>query len=492
MEELIISPSSSSPLVSLSQETPSTLHQRLQLVVQNQPDWWSYAIFWRTLNDDSGRLFLGWGDGHFQGSKDTSPKLNTVSNSRMTISNTERKRGMMKGIQSLIGECHDLDMSLMDGTDATDSEWFYVMSLTRSFPPGDGILGKAYTTGSLIWLTGGHELQFYNCERAKEAKMHGIETLVCIPTSCGVLELGSSCAIRENWGLVQQAKSLFGSDLNAFLVPKGPSNPSEEPTQFLERNISFADIGIIAGLQEDGAADRGQKSAHETEAAKKHGANKAGQSYLSSEHSDSDFPLLAMHVEKRVPKKRGRKPVLGRDAPLNHVEAERQRREKLNHRFYALRAVVPNVSRMDKASLLSDAVSYINELKAKVDELESQLERDSESKKVKLEVADNTDNQSTTTSVDQSACRPNSSPGGAAHEVEVKFVGSDAMIRVQSENVNYPASRLMCALRELEFQVHHASMSCVNELMLQDVVVRVPDGLRAEEALKSALLGRLE
>ncbi|KAJ6404411.1 hypothetical protein OIU84_012571 [Salix udensis] len=154
MEELIISPSSSSPLVSLSQETPSTLHQRLQLVVQNQPDWWSYAIFWRTLNDDSGRLFLGWGDGHFQGSKDTSPKLNTVSNSRMTISNTERKRGMMKGIQSLIGECHDLDMSLMDGTDATDSEWFYVMSLTRSFPPGDGILGKAYTTGSLIWLTG--------------------------------------------------------------------------------------------------------------------------------------------------------------------------------------------------------------------------------------------------------------------------------------------------------------------------------------------------
>ncbi|KAJ6320151.1 hypothetical protein OIU78_015524 [Salix suchowensis] len=226
---------------------------------------------------------------------------------------------------------------------------------------------------------------------------------------------------------------------------------------------------------------------------RKDSVNKPGQSYVDSEHSDSDIHLAAVNIENRVPKKRGRKPGLVRDAPLNHVEAERQRREKLNHRFYALRAVVPNVSRMDKASLLSDAVSYINEMKAKVDELESQLQR--ESKKLKVEVSDNTDNQSTTTSVDQAACRPSSNSGGAglALEIEVKFVGNDAMIRVQSENVNYPGSRLMSALRDLEFQVHHASMSSLNELMLQDVVVRVPDhGLRTEEALKSALLGRLE
>ncbi|KZV50882.1 basic helix-loop-helix family protein [Dorcoceras hygrometricum] len=185
-------------------------------------------------------------------------------------------------------------------------------------------------------------------------------------------------------------------------------------------------------------------------------------------------------------KKRGRKPSVGHDVPLNHVEAERQRREKLNHRFYALRSVVPNVSRMDKASLLSDAVSYIKELKSRVEELER------ETKKVKIETTDAMDNQSTcTTSVDQ--IRPNRpTTNSTSLEVEVKIVGGDAMIRVQSENANYPATRLLNATRELELQVHHASMSCVNDLMLQDVVVRVPDGFRCQDALKNALVMRFE
>ncbi|XVF72963.1 hypothetical protein PTKIN_Ptkin12aG0162600 [Pterospermum kingtungense] len=497
MEELIISPSSSSSLVSFTQETPpSTLQQRLQFVIQSQQDWWAYAIFWQTSNDDQGHLFLSWGDGYFQGTKDTSPRLSSNGSNIQGLHHERRK--VMKGIQALIGDNHDIDMSMIDGTDITDAEWFYVMSLTRSFAAGDGIPGKALSTGSLVWLTGAHELQFYNCERAREAQMHGIETLVCIPTSSGVLELGSSELIRENWGLVQQVKSLFGSDLIGMVPKQSSPNPNLTPAaiQFLDRNISFADIGIIAGVQEeDGTPDNKTKQEHHTNQTKKDSTKPGASSYVDSEHSDSDCPLLAMNtIEKRTPKKRGRKPGLGRETPLNHVEAERQRREKLNHRFYALRAVVPNVSRMDKASLLSDAVSYINELKAKIEELESQVQR--ECKKVKVEMTnDAMDNQSTTTSVDQSARPSNSSSGTAGSgdlELDIKIMGNDAMIRVQSENVNYPAARLMGALRDLEFQVHHASMSCVNELMLQDIVVRVPEGFRTEEGLKSALLKRLD
>jgi transcription factor MYC2 len=54
----------------------------------------------------------------------------------------------------------------------------------------------------------------------------------------------------------------------------------------------------------------------------------------------------SLSPDPKLPRKRGRKPANNREEPLNHVEAERQRREKLNQRFYALRAVVPNVSKV--------------------------------------------------------------------------------------------------------------------------------------------------
>ncbi|GMI85857.1 hypothetical protein HRI_002255000 [Hibiscus trionum] len=287
MEELIISPSSSSSLLSFSHETPPlTLQQRLNYVLERQPDWWSYAIFWQTSNDDRGRLFLAWGDGHFQGSKDPSQKSRANSSDIQGLHDERRK--VMKGIQALVGGNHDICPSMIDGTDIGDAEWFYMLSLTRSFSAGDGIPGKSLTTGSLVWLTGTQELQFYNCERAKEAQLHGIETLVCIPTCCGVLELGSSEIIRENWELVQQVKYLFGSDLTG-LLPK-QSNPNPDSNL-----ISFSDMGVSAGVQET-----------------KQDSTRPGES-----------PFV--NTEKRIPKKRGRKPGSGRETMLNHVEAERQR-----------------------------------------------------------------------------------------------------------------------------------------------------------------------
>ncbi|PIN22524.1 hypothetical protein CDL12_04759 [Handroanthus impetiginosus] len=487
MDDLIVSPSSSSSILpSVShQQLPATLQKKLQYILQTQPDWWAYTILWHTSKDDNGRIFLTWGDGHFQGTKEKNPKSG---------SQPERKK-VMRGIQALIGE--NTDMSGPADGDVTDAEWFYVMSLAQSFSLGDGVVGKAFNSGSLVWLSGGNQLRFYNCQRAKEAQIHGMQTMVCIPTLNGVLELGSDVIITENWSLVQQVKSLFESSSSS-----DPTNNSGSAhggvQQFTGKTISFSDAAVTAAGYQQGA--KTTVSLVKKQEASNNSNNKAQKaeilSYLDSEHSDSDCQFfLDAHVEtKRTPKKRGRKPNLGRDTPLNHVEAERQRREKLNHRFYALRSVVPNVSRMDKASLLSDAVSYIKELRSKVEDLESQLQRETSCKKVKTETADTLDNQSTTTSVDQvgSMSMISSSSITSSLDVEVKIVGADGMIRVQSDNGNYPAARLMNAIRDLELQVHHASMSCVNDLMLQDVVIRVPDGLRCENALRTALVRRLE
>ncbi|KAF8413341.1 hypothetical protein HHK36_001320 [Tetracentron sinense] len=89
------------------------------------------------------------------------------------------------------------------------------------------------------------------------------------------------------------------------------------------------------------------------------------------EYEHSEFEALSKEdwpgpVKERKPRKWGRKPANGREEPLNHVEAEQQQREKLNQWFYALRGVVPNISKLDKASLLGDAITDAVALKAKV------------------------------------------------------------------------------------------------------------------------------
>lgn len=462
-----MSPSSSSSIISLphENENPSpqtlTLQQKLQFLVQTQSENWVYAILWQTTKDEKGKPFLSWGEGYFQGTKET------TNSNKQNDSNTCANK---------------------------DAEWFYVMSLTRIFSIGNAssisLPGKAFALDSVLWLNSKHELQIYNCERSNEAHVHGIETLICIPTTNGVIEMGSYDNIQQNWNLVHQAKSMFqtsSSESNSEidLISTNPLDKSMFQT--------FADIGIVSGSGED--TDETQKTMNQK---LQQMNNIVSSCSIDSENSDSEYcPPLATPTktrtekdsfEKREPKKRGRKPLAGTQTPMNHVEAERQRREKLNHRFYALRSVVPNVSKMDKASLLSDAVDYINELKSKIEDLESVQQK--ESKKVKMETMEIVDNNSATTTstvVDQKRpCNVN------AFEIDVKIIGNDAMVRVQSENVNHPGARLMSVLKDLEFQVHHASISTVNEVMVQDVVVRIPNEMSKEESLiRSAILMKL-
>ncbi|KAK9074304.1 hypothetical protein SSX86_006901 [Deinandra increscens subsp. villosa] len=446
MDDLILSPSSSSSI------TPcNTLQQKLQTLVQTQPHQWAYAVFWQTFHHDSQTcVSLSWADGHFE--KDHHP-------------DPECGKFALKEIQCLFGT---------DNND--DAEWFYLISLTRSFTPGDGsVPGTAFASNTTIWLSGVDQLRSFKCERANEAQIHGLETLVCVPTSNGVVEMGSYFVIEESWSLVHQAQVLFGGG-------------------YEKANNGCYDVGSFGDMvvMEDGmnGVDFEQLEDVDHQMMSKN----VGINPNASENSDSDCQLVLSTVTKqrkkqhnKLPNLKGKKPGC-RFPPLNHVEAERQRREKLNQRFYALRSVVPNVSRMDKASLLADAVCYINKLKEKIKCLESQLHRrnnhQTKTKKVKIEPVDTTDNHPQINKMTRNN-------NGNLRELEVKIVGDDAMIRVQSRNGDLQAAKLMDALREMKAQIQHASMSCVNEMMLQDVVARIPGALDEDE-LKSVLIWKLD
>ncbi|KAJ0052385.1 hypothetical protein Pint_00599 [Pistacia integerrima] len=175
-----------------------------------------------------------------------------------------------------------------------------------------------------------------------------------------------------------------------------------------------------------------------------------------SEHSDVEASCKDERpsvVEERRPRKRGRKPANGREEPLNHVEAERQRREKLNQRFYALRAVVPNISKMDKASLLGDAIAYINELQAKLKVMEA--ERGS-------------------TSRDSSALEsnPNAESLQQAPDIDIQAAHDEVIVRVSCPLDSHPASRVIQAFKEAQITVVESKLAAANDTVFHTFVIK--------------------
>ncbi|CAI0472872.1 unnamed protein product [Linum tenue] len=440
-----------------------SLQQRLQALIDGARENWTYAIFWQSSYDFSGASVLGWGDGYYKGEDN---KLNSL-------------------ISGPSGASAD------DAVDeeVTDTEWFFLVSMTQSFVNGVGLPGQAFFNGSPAWLVGPDRMAAAPCERAKQGQVFGLQTIVCIPSANGVVELGSTDPIYQSSDLMNKVRVLFNFSGSGG-IESSWAPPPPTPSNHDQGENDPSSLWITDPEMKDGGGNNSNNN--KTSSAKSTVA-------ADSDHSDIEASFVREVDSSRVvepekkPRKRGRKPANGREEPLNHVEAERQRREKLNQRFYALRAVVPNVSKMDKASLLGDAISYIKELRLKLqstesekDELQKQVESlrdESSSHPQQRPPPDNQDLKSSNSSSTNSS--------QIEMEIEVKIIGWDAMIRIQCSKRNHPAARLMAALKELDLDVHHASVSVVNELMIQQATVKMGSRFYTQEQLRLALSNKV-
>ncbi|KAM0024147.1 putative transcription factor Nin-like family [Helianthus debilis subsp. tardiflorus] len=209
-----------------------TLQQRLHDLIDNSRQPWTYAIFWQSSSivDYSNTLLLGWGDGYYRG-EFRKPK--TTSSSVTSFAEQEYRKKVLRELNSLISGS-EVENDAVDD-EVTDTEWFFLISMTQSFFNGDGLPGQAILSNQPVWVTGQKQVLASRCERARQGQGFGLQTIVCIPFRNGVVELGSRELIFQSSVVMNQVRVLFDytnsqpdlAPIVAHQTARGDTGPSK-------------------------------------------------------------------------------------------------------------------------------------------------------------------------------------------------------------------------------------------------------------------------
>ncbi|CAI8615726.1 unnamed protein product [Vicia faba] len=497
--------------------TADSLQNKLSELVENSSTFnWNYAIFWQLSQSKSGDYVLGWGDGccrepneEEQQESENLTLRRKVKEEEERVEQNMRKRVLQKLHKAFGGSDEDNYAFGLDRV--TDTEMFFLASMYFSFPKGYGGPGKCFDSAQNLWFK---SVSDDYCVRSFLAKSAGIQTVVLLPTHFGVLELGSVRILPQSFEFLNNVNSLFSlSNLSSsFLLypsisatnegrddesgvsngvhvpPKVGLNLNNGCSHFREKlairkmdstsSIHFPSsrnrvsgstswgknqvlgevFGSSNGVRKGFSNYQPQRKQVQMQidfSGAKSRANSVrpviGESEVAAADVDADRPN-----DERRPRKRGRKPSSGRDEPLNHVEAERQRREKLNQRFYALRAVVPNISKMDKASLLGDAIAYINELQAKLKIMESEKE-----------------------TFGSSTSRDGSANSRAEHchqvppnDVDIQASQDEVIVKVSCPIDTHPISKVIKTFKDAQIGVVESKLTAANDTIYHTFVIK--------------------
>uniref|UniRef100_A0A803NAW4 Uncharacterized protein n=1 Tax=Chenopodium quinoa TaxID=63459 RepID=A0A803NAW4_CHEQI len=167
----------------------SSNNKQLQHMLQSavQAVQWTYSLFWQYCPQQG---ILVWLDGYYNGAIKTRKMVQPMDDSRTAEEACLQRSQQLKELYESLsaGESNQPERrpcAALSPEDLTESEWFYLMCVSFSFPPGVGLPGKAYAKGQHMWLTGANEVDSKVFSRAILAK-----TVVCIPVMDGVVELG--------------------------------------------------------------------------------------------------------------------------------------------------------------------------------------------------------------------------------------------------------------------------------------------------------------
>ncbi|KAH0732071.1 hypothetical protein KY289_003259 [Solanum tuberosum] len=136
----------------------------------------------------------------------------------------------------------------------------------------------------------------------------------------------------------------------------------------------------------------------------------------------------------------------------DHIIAERKRREKLSQRFIALSALIPGLKKMDKASVLGDAIKYLKQLQEKLKTLEEQTKKKSVESVVfvkKYELYGDGENSSS----DENYSSGTVPVDEALPEIEARISEKDVLIRIHCEKRKGIVEKTVAEIEKLHLSV---------------------------------------
>ncbi|ESW27774.1 hypothetical protein PHAVU_003G231100 [Phaseolus vulgaris] len=162
----------------------------------------------------------------------------------------------------------------------------------------------------------------------------------------------------------------------------------------------------------------------------------------------------------------------------DHIIAERMRREKISQQFIALSALIPDLKKMDKVSVLGEAIRYVKELKEKVKVMEEQGKRKSQEPVMrgkKSQVCATADEDVSDTS--SNSCElgnsddPSSKTNLSLPEVEARVSKKNVLIRILCEKEKVVLVNIFREIEKLHLSVINSSALSFGSSVLDTTIV---------------------
>ncbi|TXG60009.1 hypothetical protein EZV62_014582 [Acer yangbiense] len=167
----------------------------------------------------------------------------------------------------------------------------------------------------------------------------------------------------------------------------------------------------------------------------------------------SSFPSLGSYDPQETMKRATRSPLQAQD----HIIAERKRREKISQCFVALSVLLPGLKKMDKTSVLEDAIKYLKKLEERVKTLEEKAAKRTMESVIIVKNSYNNYSDNGTSSADDNF-DTTSNKLSDLPQVRVRISGRDVLIRIHCENYKGCIATILKEIENIHLSVVNSNV----------------------------------